>query len=34
MAKLPTVTGKQLIPALSSLGFHVVRTRGSHHFVR
>lgn len=34
MAKLPSVTGKQLVAALSSLGFVVIRTRGSHKFLR
>jgi predicted RNA binding protein YcfA (HicA-like mRNA interferase family) len=30
MAKLPTLTGKQLITALKALGFEPIRTRGSH----
>jgi predicted RNA binding protein YcfA (HicA-like mRNA interferase family) len=34
MAKLPSITGKQLVAALSSLGFQVIRTRGSHNFMR
>ena len=34
MLKLPNLTGKQLVSALSSLGFQVVRSRGSHHFLR
>ena len=34
MVKLPSLTGKQLIKALSTLGFEVIRTRGSHHFLR
>ncbi|MGH9316014.1 MAG: type II toxin-antitoxin system HicA family toxin [Thermoanaerobaculia bacterium] len=34
MPKLPKVTGKQLVAALSSLGFQLVRTRGSHAFLR
>lgn len=34
MVKLPSLTGKQLIRALSSFGFQEVRTRGSHHFLR
>ncbi|MET0620932.1 MAG: type II toxin-antitoxin system HicA family toxin [Thermoanaerobaculia bacterium] len=33
MPKLPSLTGKQLIRALKSLDFQVVRTRGSHHFL-
>ena len=32
--KLPRVTGKQLLAALETLGFEVVRVRGSHHFLR
>jgi predicted RNA binding protein YcfA (HicA-like mRNA interferase family) len=31
---LPSVTGKQLIAALGRIGFEVIRTRGSHHFLR
>ena len=34
MSKLPSLTGKQLVAALGSLGFQVVRTRGSHNFLR
>jgi predicted RNA binding protein YcfA (HicA-like mRNA interferase family) len=34
MPKLPNLTGKQLLSALSSLGFQVIRTRGSHYFAR
>ncbi|MCX7109854.1 MAG: type II toxin-antitoxin system HicA family toxin [Proteobacteria bacterium] len=34
MAKLPSLTGKQLIAALALVGFKVVRTKGSHHFLR
>ena len=34
MPKLPSVTGKQLISALTTLGFQVVRTRGSHSFLK
>lgn len=29
-----SVTGKELLRALERAGFAVVRTRGSHHFVR
>ena len=29
MTKLPILTGKQLVAALSSLGFQVIRTRGN-----
>ena len=32
--KLPRITGKQLLAALATLGFEVVRVRGSHHFLR
>jgi predicted RNA binding protein YcfA (HicA-like mRNA interferase family) len=34
MAKLPSLTGKQLIAALSAVGFQVIRIRGSHNFPR
>jgi len=34
MTKLPSVTGKELITALSKLGFQVIRIKGSHHFLR
>lgn len=30
----PRISGKQLIAALGTLGFSVIRVRGSHHFVR
>ena len=33
-SKLPRLTGKQLVAALSRIGFEVVRVRGSHHFLR
>lgn len=32
--KLPRITGKQLLTALATFGFEVVRVRGSHHFLR
>ncbi len=32
--KLPRITGKQLLTALETIGFGVVRVRGSHHFLR
>ncbi len=32
--KLPRVSGKQLLSALATIGFEVVRVRGSHHFLR
>lgn len=34
MSKLPRPTGKDLVAALGNLGFEVVRTRGSHHYLR
>ena len=34
MSRLPSLTGKRLVAALGRLGFEVVRTRGSHHFLR
>jgi predicted RNA binding protein YcfA (HicA-like mRNA interferase family) len=34
VTKLPALTGKRLIAALSGAGFEVVRVRGSHHFLR
>lgn len=34
MTKLPSLTGKQLINALTKAGFQVTRVRGSHHFLR
>jgi predicted RNA binding protein YcfA (HicA-like mRNA interferase family) len=34
MTALPSVTGKSLLTALRSAGFMVVRSKGSHHFLR
>jgi predicted RNA binding protein YcfA (HicA-like mRNA interferase family) len=34
MSKLPSVTGKELIAALGKVGFHLIRVKGSHHFLR
>jgi predicted RNA binding protein YcfA (HicA-like mRNA interferase family) len=34
MIKLPRITGRQVIAALSRAGFKVVRVRGSHHFLK
>ena len=34
MTKLPALTGKRLIAALSRAGFEVVRVRGSHRFLK
>ncbi|MBN1842102.1 MAG: type II toxin-antitoxin system HicA family toxin [Deltaproteobacteria bacterium] len=34
MGTFPSVTGGRLIKALARLGFEVIRSRGSHHFLR
>lgn len=34
MTQYPALTGKQVVAALGRLGFEVVRTRGSHHYVK
>jgi predicted RNA binding protein YcfA (HicA-like mRNA interferase family) len=34
MTRLPALTGKRLVAALSRAGFVVVRTRGSHQFLQ
>ncbi len=34
MNKLSALTGRQLINAPSAAGFQVIRTKGSHHFLR
>ena len=34
MARLPVVTGRQVVRALERGGFSVLRVKGSHHFVR
>jgi predicted RNA binding protein YcfA (HicA-like mRNA interferase family) len=34
MSQFPAITGKQLIAALSQIGFFVQRVKGSHHFLR
>ena len=34
MTRLPRSSGKEVITALSKLGFEVVRVKGSHHFMR
>jgi predicted RNA binding protein YcfA (HicA-like mRNA interferase family) len=34
MSKLPHLSGQQLIAALKRAGFDVLRTKGSHHFLR
>jgi predicted RNA binding protein YcfA (HicA-like mRNA interferase family) len=33
MSRFPSVTGFQLIKTLRKLGFEVIRTKGSHHFL-
>ena len=33
MTKLPTLTGREVIAALSKAGFEVARVRGSHYFL-
>ncbi len=34
MTKLPRLTGTQVIAALHKAGFEVIRSKGSHHFLR
>jgi predicted RNA binding protein YcfA (HicA-like mRNA interferase family) len=34
MTKLPRITGKEIVAALQKAGFKVVRTKGSHYFLR
>ena len=34
MARLPRLTGKEVIAALQRVGFEVARVKGSHHFLR
>ena len=34
MSRTPRVTGPDLIAALAKAGFHVLRVKGSHHFLR
>ena len=34
MTKLPRPTGRNLLTALRKLGFEIIRTKGSHHYVR
>ncbi|HMQ78346.1 MAG TPA: type II toxin-antitoxin system HicA family toxin [Ignavibacteria bacterium] len=33
MTRLPRISGKDLVKALSKIGFAVIRIRGSHHFM-
>jgi len=34
MSKSPAPTGTRLVKALGKLGFEILRTKGSHHFLR
>lgn len=34
MARVPRLTGKELLAALQRIGFQVARVKGSHHFLR
>lgn len=34
MSKLPRLKGRQVVTALRRAGFDVIRTRGSHYFMR
>ena len=34
MARLPMVTGRDVVRALERGGFSVIRIKGSHHFIR
>jgi predicted RNA binding protein YcfA (HicA-like mRNA interferase family) len=34
MAKMPRLTGQEIIAALKKAGFEVLRIKGSHHFLR
>ena len=34
MSRIPRVTGSDLIAALATAGFAVIRVKGSHHFLR
>jgi predicted RNA binding protein YcfA (HicA-like mRNA interferase family) len=34
MSRLPRLTGKELVRTLEALGFRVIRTRGSHLFLK
>ena len=34
MSNLPAISGKKLIKFLTNLGFVVIRTKGSHNFLR
>ncbi len=34
MTRLPRIKGTQLIAALHKIGFEVIRTKGSHHYLK
>ncbi len=34
MTSLPSLTGKDLVAALRKAGFEIIRTKGSHNFLR
>ncbi|MGO4883440.1 MAG: type II toxin-antitoxin system HicA family toxin [Bryobacteraceae bacterium] len=34
MSRSPRITGSELVAALAKAGFTVIRTKGSHHFLR
>lgn len=34
MTRLPRISGKDLVKALSRIGFEVIRIKGSHHFLQ
>jgi predicted RNA binding protein YcfA (HicA-like mRNA interferase family) len=34
MTTFPTITGRKLIKALQKIGFEIIRTKGSHHFLK
>lgn len=34
MTKLPSMTGREIVTALRSVGFKVMRIKGSHHFLQ
>jgi predicted RNA binding protein YcfA (HicA-like mRNA interferase family) len=34
VSSIPAITGKQLIKSLKKIGFEVVRSKGSHHFLQ
>ena len=34
MTKLPIMTGREIVTALRSVGFKVMRIKGSHHFLQ